>query len=389
VPDDATKLLDATRDLSPKITARSAEIESARELPRDLLDDLIAGGYFRMFVPRSHGGFEIDLPAGLRILETLARADGSTGWTVMIGAGGPLLFALLPRHRFDALYAHSPDLIMAGSFTPRGEASVIDGGFEVSGRWPFASGCLHSHWLVGQCIVTENGRPRPGPAPDSPETRLALFKRDQVKVIDTWHVAGLRGTGSHDIEVSKLRVSAEDTFDGFFGKSCLPGPLYLAAIPQFGLHVGSVGLGIAQHALDDIIALAGGQKRRLYAQTALADTPIFQHDLAHADASLRAARALLKSAAESFWSEVSAARRPTPLDWCQASSSASWVATTAARVVDFCYAAAGGTAVYDSSSLQRHLRDIHTLTQHIGVADGWLTRRGATLLGKDPGPGVA
>jgi indole-3-acetate monooxygenase len=99
---DAQKLLTTVQDLARSITARAAEIEAARELPRDLLCDLVAAGCFRMFVPRSHGGLEIDLPSGLEILEALARADGSTGWTVMIGAEGVMLLALLPRHSFDA-----------------------------------------------------------------------------------------------------------------------------------------------------------------------------------------------------------------------------------------------------------------------------------------------
>ena len=137
---DAQTPLATVQDLAASITARAPEIEAARELPDNLLHDLIAAGCFRMFVPRSHDGLEIDLPSGLEIFEALARADGSTGWTVMIGAEGVMLLALLPRHRFDELYAEVPDLLGAGSFTPGGEAKVIDGGFEVTGRWPFASG---------------------------------------------------------------------------------------------------------------------------------------------------------------------------------------------------------------------------------------------------------
>src|SRR5215469_3806102 len=100
----AQKLLATVQNLAPSISERAAEIEAARELPSDLLRDLVAAGFFRMFVPRSHGGLEIDLPSSLEIFEALARADGSTGWTVMIGAESTLLLALLPRHRFDALY---------------------------------------------------------------------------------------------------------------------------------------------------------------------------------------------------------------------------------------------------------------------------------------------
>jgi indole-3-acetate monooxygenase len=307
----------------------------------------------------------------------------------MIGAESAMLLALLPRRRFDALYADGPDLIGAGSFTPSGEARVVDGGFEVTGRWPFASGCLHSKWLIANCVVTENGSARPGPVPDIPETRFVIFRTEQARVLDTWFVSGLRGTGSNDIAVERIRVAHDDTFDRFFGMPCVPGPLYIAATPQFSLHVASVGVGIAQHAVDDIIALAGNQKRRLFAAAALADTPVFQHTLARAEIELRAARALLRSESKSFWSGLTAGRMPTTAEQVRCSATGAWVVAAAAAVVDVCYKAGGGTTLYDSSPLQRHLRDIHTLTQHIGVADGWLTRAGAFLVGKDPGFGVA
>ena len=216
---DAQKLLAKVGDLAPSISERAAEVEAARELPGDLLRDLVAMGCFRMLVPRSHGGLEIELPSALEIFEALARADGSTGWTVMIGAEVAMLLALLPRHRFDALYADSPDLIGAGSLTPRGEAKVIDGGFEVTGRWPFASGCLHSKWLLANCVVTDNGEARPGPTPDAPETHFVVFRTEQAQILDTWFSSGLRGTGSHDIAVERLQVAHDYTFDRFSGVS--------------------------------------------------------------------------------------------------------------------------------------------------------------------------
>jgi alkylation response protein AidB-like acyl-CoA dehydrogenase len=386
---DNQKLLSAIHEITPAISARSIEIESARELPADLIHDLTAAGCFRIFVPRSHGGLEIDLPSSLDIFEALARADGSTGWTMMIGAQAVLLLAWLPRARFDALYAGGPDLMAAGSFTPRGEAKVVADGYEVSGRWPFASGCLHSRWLVGNCLITENGKPRPSPVPDLPETRLVLFPTERAQIIDSWYVAGLKGTGSNDIAVERIHVSDEDTFDPFFGQPSIPGPLYIVAFPQFSLHVASVCIGIAQHAIDDIIALAGNQKRRLFAQNTLAETPVFQHNLARAEVSLRAARDVIKKEAISFWADLSAGKVPSPAERIQPSATGAWAAATASTVIDTCYAAGGGTAIYDSSPLQRHLRDIRTLTQHISVADGWFTRAGAVLLGKDPGFGLA
>ena len=385
---NAQELLFRVKNLAPSITPRASEIEAGRELPGDLLRDLVGAGCFRMFVPHSHGGLEIDLPSSLEILEALARADGSTGWAVMIGAQAVMLLALLPRHRFDALYADGPDLMAAGSFTPRGEAKVTTGGFEVTGRWPFASGCLHSKWLLANCVVTENAHTRPGPAPGVPETCFVVFPTERAQILDTWFVSGLRGTGSNDIAVDGIRITHDDTFDRFFGVPSVPGPLYIETTSQFSLHTASVGVGIAQHAVDDIVALAGNQKRRLFAATTLAETPIFQHALARAEIELRAARALLKSEAESLWGLLSAGHVPTPAEQARCSATGAWAAASAASVVDVCYKAGGGTSLYDSSSLQRHLRDINALTQHILVADEWFTRAGAFLVGKDPGFGI-
>jgi indole-3-acetate monooxygenase len=168
----------------------------------------------------------------------------------------------------------------------------------------------------------------------------------------------------------------------------VPGPLYIETTSQFSLHTASVGVGIAQHAVDDIVALAGNQKRRIFVPTTLAETPTFQQALARAEIELRAARALLKSEAESFWGLLSVGRVPTPAEQARCSATGAWAAASAASVVDVCYKAGGGTSLYDSSPLQRHLRDINALTQHILVADEWFTRAGAFLVGTDPGFGI-
>ena len=384
MPDDSIDVLAAVRDLAPSISARSAEIESERRLPLDLLDQLIAAGCFRMLTPGSHGGLEVDLPLSLEIIETIAAADGATGWTVMIGSESPMLLALLPRSRFDRIYANTPDVIVGGGFAPRGQAGAGAGGYLVNGRWAFVSGCQHSRFLIGNCVVTENGRPRPGLLPGSNEIRAMLFRSDQVTIIDTWEVTGLRGTASHDIEVKNLRVPSDDSLDIFMGQSCVPGALYKAPVVSFALHIGAVGVGIAMHALADIIALVQTNKKRLYTSSAIADSPLFHYRLAQAETSLRAARGLLVAESRAVWQSSLAGRSPTPAETARVVGSVAWAAQTAASIVDTCYTAGGGTAPYNSSSLQRHLRDIHTLTQHAAVNEAMLARAGAFLAGKSP-----
>src|SRR5215813_5307423 len=140
----AKRVLIDIRELTPAIAARAAEIEAERRLPDDVVDVLKAIGVFRLFAPLSHGGLELDLPSGLSIITALARLDGSVGWTAMIGSGGPLLAALLPRPTCDRLYGGGPDVMIAGSTQPVGRAEATEGGWRVAGRWPFASGCCHA-----------------------------------------------------------------------------------------------------------------------------------------------------------------------------------------------------------------------------------------------------
>ena len=384
----AKTLLDSVRDLAPSISARSPEIDAGRRLPADLLAQLKAAGCFRMFVPRSHGGLDVDVPASMEIIEALATADGSTGWVVMIGSETPMFLALLSRKRFDHLYVSGPDVIIGGAFAPRGQAEVIDGGYRVSGRWSFASGCQHSDWLFGNCVVTENGKPRPGLIPGTPEARAMMFAPPKAQIIDTWSVNGLRGTGSHDIAVENLVVPADDSFDIFLGQSSVPGPSMAEPLLYAALHIGTVAIGIAQRALTEIVALANTNKRRLYASASLAESPLFQFRLGQADASLRAARNLLRSEADAVWNSA-VAGNPISIDGrAPVMAAITWAVHTCSAVVDSCYKAGGGSSPYDGSPLQRCMRDIQTLTQHAAVAESWLTTSGAAILGRESGFGV-
>jgi alkylation response protein AidB-like acyl-CoA dehydrogenase len=381
----AKSLLASVRDLAPSISARSDQIETGRRLPLDLLNQLISAGVFRMFVPKSHGGLEVDFPTSMEIIETLAAADGSTGWVVMIGCETPMLLALLSSKRFDELYCATPDLIIAGAFAPRGEAEMLDGRYRVKGRWGFASGCQHSTWLFGNCVVTENGQPRAGAIPGTQETRAMMFPTDKGNILDTWSVSGMRGTGSHDFEVDGLEVPAGDSFDIFLGRSNLPNPAFAEPLLYAAMHIGAVGVGIAQRALDEITTLARSNKKRLYAQSSLADNSLFQYRLGHAATSLRAARNLLRVEAESVWRAAIQGRPATLEDRARVMGAVTWSAHTASAVVDTCYKSGGGSSPYLKSPLQRCHRDVDTLTQHAAVAESWLSGAGASLLGQTTG----
>jgi alkylation response protein AidB-like acyl-CoA dehydrogenase len=363
------------RALGPTINARTAEIDAARRLPSDLLDELIRAGCFRLLLPRSHSGLGADVRTALDVFEALARADASVGWTTMIGAGSWCDLATLPRATFDAIFDGS-DVIMAGVFNPAGSMEPVAGGYRVTGRWGFASGCEHATWLFGNCVE--------GVTDGVPHLRGAVFAPADVVIEDTWNVVGLRGTGSHHFRADGVMVPSDRTFVPMGEDRCIDEPIVrIPAPPLFSLAIASIATGTAQGALDDIIAIAAGKVPLLEA-TPLATNPLFQYELAVAVTELSAARALMHETAEEMWS-TAVHGNPFTLEWrAHVRAAAAWITARCAAVVDVAYRSGGGTAVYADCSLQRRLRDVHAITQHFLVKPYTLTTAGAIFAGQDP-----
>lgn len=365
-------VLDAVDRLAPAIADRAAEIEAARRLPADLLDELKRAGCFRVLRPPGQGGLGLAVVDALRVYEALAAADGSVGWTVMIGSASWTDLVGLPRATFDALFADGPDVVIGGTINPTGSAERIDGGYRVTGRWPFASGCEHCDWLFGNCVEDVDGEPR---------MRIVVLAPAQVLIEDTWTVSGLGGTGSHHFAVDAVVVPAERTFDVFAATPCLDAPIVRIPPPALpALCIAATALGVAQGALAEVLALATA-KTPLLAAAPLATNPLFRFRLATADTELRAARALLHDLARSAWLGATGGAELTLEQRARIRAAAVWATERAVAVVDFAYHAGGGSSLYATSPLQRRLRDVHAITQHFVVRPDTLTTAGAVLAG--------
>lgn len=383
----AQGVLDATRELASTIAGRAAEIESARRVPRGLLDELIGAGCFRMLMPSSHGGLGADLPSVMRVIESLARADASVGWTVMIGGGSWVDLTGLPRATFDALFA-APDVIVAGAINPSGSIAAVPSGYRVTGRWSFASGCEHADWLYGNCIEHSIEGSTAGEVDGAPRMRIAVFAPREVSIEDTWTVSGLCGTGSHHFRVADVVVPAERTLNPLADDACIDEPIVRIPVPALlSLQIASVAIGAAHGALDDILAIAA-QKVPLFAGAPLAANPLFQVELATADTELRAARALLYEAAESAWATAADGASFSLQQRARLRAAAVWVTARAAAVVEAAYRAGGGSSIYADCPLQRRLRDVNAVTQHFLVKRDTLTTAGAILAGQDVNPAI-
>jgi alkylation response protein AidB-like acyl-CoA dehydrogenase len=332
-------------------------------------------------VPKSHGGLELDLPSGLRIITALARVDGSVAWTVMIGNGGHLFAGLLPRETYDRVYRAGPDTVIAGTSQPAGTADATEGGWRVNGRWPFASGCLHADWLAGVCVMTEGGKRLAGPAePKGPLLRGFFMPASDWQIEDTWHVAGLKATASHHIAFRDEVVPTANFFDLVGGAPCLPGPLYQTVLEVLPLFHAAFAIGLARGALDELLELAGTGRQQLHAATSMRESETFQYELGRLAADLRAAEAFHQIQTASHWRRALAGTLKDEALLVEATQAGAWIAKTCVRVVDKCFALAGGSAVYETSPLQRRLRDMHTAAQHATIQERHYAGAGKLLL---------
>jgi alkylation response protein AidB-like acyl-CoA dehydrogenase len=360
----AASTLDSVRALAPTIREHADRMEQERRLPDAVVRGLIDAGVFRMLMPCSLGGDEIDPMSACRVVEEVATQDGAAGWCAMIGACNSHFGGLLPAEGAREVFADR-NVVLAGTFRPTGVAEAVDGGYRVMGRWPFASGIMHSNWLMGGCRIMDGDSPRLT-ATGAPVLKLMFLPRAEGQVLDTWHTGGLRGTGSHDFEVKDVFVPATRAL-WFADPPVERGPLYrFPAIALFSPLIAAVSLGIARHALEAFKELAG-VKKPIWSQDLLRARPVAQSQLGEAEGLLRAGRAFLFESLGDAW-EVT--RRREPLSWEQRGLlrlSATQAATQAVQAVDIVYRAGGASSVYASAQLERCLRDIRTASQHLTV----------------------
>lgn len=240
----AAAVLEGLRALQPTIEARAAEMEE-HGVPPELYDRLVATRCFEALVPAHLGGLDLSLVDLNEIVITASRADGSIGWLTMIGCHTPLVLSRFPSETVDELLANGLDVRARGSIAPKGVAVPVEGGYVVSGQWPFASGGPNPRFVAGHCLVLEEGRPKIGPD-GVPQTLFALMPAEELTFLDTWHVMGMKATDSCDVAAHEVFVPARRTFDLFSSSSSFSsrlGRLPLRAVLATG-HA-SVAVGIA------------------------------------------------------------------------------------------------------------------------------------------------
>lgn len=372
---------EALHALLPRIKARREEIEESRRLPKDLVAELVGTGIFRLGVPKDLGGDEgspVDL---IRIAETIGTADGSVGWCAAIGMTVSGVSGMMPDEGAREVYAN-PSLPRSIVAEPAGAAIEVDGGVRVSGRWRFASGVTHADWIGLGAIVMENGAPRM--TPHGPDTIHVMVPTSDLTIHDTWHVHGLRGTGSFDVSCEDVFVPNRRRFSAFAPVNPRPEPFY--RMPVLAIVAPSMiapGLGIARAALDELYELAPGKTPAL-SMVPLPEKPLFQAEIARLEATLGAARSFLYDTLEDTWETVCSGQKLSGRQRALLRAACNYACEAVSHVTRRVNTLAGASSVYSNSSIQRHARDAEVITHHMTQSPHVWEDAGRMLMGFEP-----
>jgi alkylation response protein AidB-like acyl-CoA dehydrogenase len=378
---DAT-VQELVQRVAPALRASAAASEAARQLSPAAMDAMIDAGILRALLPAVYGGAELGPVAGIRLFEELAMIDAAAAWVAMIAAAGAWLLVLLPPKAAEEILA-DPRAVVNGSLFPPLAAERAPGGYRVSGRTAFASGCSYATWLGTQALVMEHGAPLLGPT-GIPMALLVHFPAQEAQVIDHWDTLGMRGTGSHDVAVADVFVPEHRVWP--IGPYAPVNPAFSDSLSRMGLWwfsplVAGVSLGIARAAISDLIHLAQ-TKTPSYTQVALADKPVVQDQLARARAGVDAARAYLYAALAAADEAVQTQPGLTTEQGIPLALAASHAVEAASQAVDLVHRCAGTSGIRNEYRFQQYFRDVHTISQHAFVSPARFESVGKLLLGR-------
>ena len=340
------------RDLAPMIAAASPQNDEIRELTKPVVAALIEGGFFHMLKPKSVGGMELRPSVFAQVTETIAAADGSTGWVTCQSNGCSTSAAYLAPAVAREIFGPANGILAWGPPGPY-EAIPVAGGYRITGKWRFASGSQNATYLGAHIKIKGTG-----------ETRSFLFPKTSAAMKDIWHTIGLRGTASNEYAVDDLFVPEERAMHRDDPRHRREdGLLYRFTSGQlYSIGFGGVGLGIARATMDAFLNLPANKVARGAGKT-MRENNVVQSQMAQCDARWRSARLLLHNAADEAMEEVEQHGEMTLEQRARIRLASTWAIQSAREVVNTLYHAAGSAAVFEENPFERRLRDMHTVAQ--------------------------
>jgi len=385
-------LVRAAAALRPLIRAHREDIDREQRLPKALVERFHAAGFYKMVRPRALGGLQVDPLTYLRVVEYLAEGAGSVGWNLCNNSIAQLVTLGLPEEGVQEMYGSGADVAVAGTAVQGGGRAVpVEGGYRVTGRWPFGTGCQESAWMLGSFQIMDGGEPRRSPDGTSVYWR-GVFARSEARVVDgSWDVAGLRATGSFDWTVEDIflperrtmvhaGVPLDNQWSRWSGLS-----YQLPAQAWVGPHHSAVITGICRAGIDAFIELASDKTPRGRSGR-LCENPQVQDAVGRADAILNAGRAGRTATITEIWNTIATGQEATLEQRARCRLAAVHATDCAREAMDLVYRQGGSTSYRRESRLAECWRDLHVVGQAVTIMPEWYPIGGRVYLGMDPGP---
>ncbi len=376
------------RALQGLIREHADEAQEKRRLSNVVVDALHETGLFRMCLPREFGGEEVDPWTTVETIEAISYADGSTGWNFMIGSEtNGLAAGSMPQWQAAEIFGGTPHprIVFCGAAGPPGTAEQVDGGWKVNGQWAFVSGCHQCDWFFGTTMVMQDGKPMMMNE-TTPMIRMFLMPLSDVEILDTWDVAGMRGSGSHDVLGKDVFVPDKRAESMLGMPTWHKSPIFhFPMAAKIGYNKVAVAFGVARAALDEVLKLAH-TKKAYGTQTALSELAATQIEIAKAEAQLESARAYVRRTIEDVWELVQAGQVPTTQQVAPLRLACTYGGQVAIDAVDRAVRLTNTTANRMDCPLERQLRDVRTVAGHFTIGTALYEPIGKTLLGMEVPP---
>lgn len=370
--------------LVPELRQRASKTEQLRRLPPETERDLHDTGLFRLLQPKRIGGSELDYVALVDCADALGQADASVAWNFANLASHHWMLGMFDPRAQNAVWSKDANALIASSFIfPAGRAHKVEGGYRLTGHWPFSSGVESCEWNMLASVVSSDDEA------DGIEYRIFLLNRRDYQINDTWNATGLCGTGSNDVRVADAFVAEEMTLavsdlDGgpTPGSAVNPNPLY--ALPVFSLFpyvLSGVGLGNAQACLNDYIEFAR-HRVSTYNRAKLSDMQTTQIKIAEASAKIDAARLVMRTNCIDAMADARHGRVPDIAAKTRLRRDGAFSVNLCTEAVSLLFAASGARSLFTSGALQRQFRDAHAVNSHLAFNfDAAGTNYGRVALG--------
>ena len=371
---------DAANEIYPLAVSAREDTEAARKITPTVIEQLSEFALFRMGLPKSLGGWEGNPVETLKVYERLASAEASVAWIVWNNHLACTFGRFLDEPSMKEIY-NDPSHVYANSARPEGVATVVDNGYMVSGRWTLVSGCELADWFVLRCLVVSEGSPTTlGPGAN---LKLFFIPKTEVEVIDTWHVGGLNGTGSHDIVIKDAFVKEAYAvgFDSPVAIDNAYSRLPIGCINAAGC--AAMSLGVLKAAMDDLIDMCL-ERVTPGKNPDLRDRATVQATIAKSKTLLASRRLQLHNSVEALWNEAQQQNTFTDVQLADVWAASCEAAREARTMVSEIYAVAGTASLYKQHKIERAHRDIHAILQHGIVQPHWMNQAGMAYVGLTP-----